>query len=33
MIMKKEITNKEFKLAEKKMNGLLALVTKKGRLQ
>ena len=28
--MKKEITKKEFKLAERKMNNLLALVTKKG---
>ena len=28
--MKKEITKKEFEIAEKKMNGLLAIVTKKG---
>jgi len=28
--MKKEITKKEFQLAEKKMNELLAIVTKKG---
>ena len=28
--MKKEITKKEFEIAEKKMNDLLAIVTKKG---
>jgi hypothetical protein len=28
--MKKEITKKEFEMTEKKMNALLAIVTKKG---